>query len=225
MGIIRPARFLARLAKLGGVAFVAMTLAMLAWTFLWPEPDVRGMQKADVIICLGAGMDGAGTLDRAALIRVDRCVQLFKAGLAPAIVFSGGIARVDGPNAGAQMALYAQSRGVPAENTVIEGRAQSTLQNALFSLELIPDAQDIILVTEAFHLPRSWASFHWARWETGLPNDKNFQLVMSENVRRDPPQNVVNWLVLVRESLAIWFNAGRALAYSISPSKQLGWLH
>jgi len=222
---MRLVRFIGRLAKLGTGAFVVMTLAMLAWTFLWPEPDVRGMQKADVIICLGAGMSVDGTLDAAALTRVDRCVQLFEAGLAPSIVFSGGVARLNGPNAGAQMALYAQSLGVPAESTIAEGRAQSTLQNALFSLELVPEAQDIILVTEAFHLPRSWASFHWARWEMELPNDKRFHVVMSEDVRRNLPEGSVNWTTLMRESLAIWFNILRASAYSISSEKSLGWLH
>ena len=222
---MRLARFLGRLAKFGFGLYVVMSLAMLAWTFLWHEPDVRGMQKADAIICLGAGMDGAGTLDRAALTRVDRCVQLFEAGLASTIVFSGGIAREDGPNAGGQMARYAQSLGVPADQTIIEGRAQSTLQNALFSLDLVPDAQDIILVTEAFHLPRSWASFHWARWEMGLPNNKTFHLVMSQDVRRIQPDNKTGWMILLRESIAIWFNAARALAYSISADKPVGWLH
>ena len=218
-------RFLGRLAKLGFAAYVVMTLAMLAWTFLWPEPDVREMQTADVIICLGAGMDPDGTLDGAALTRVDRCVQLLEAGLAPVILFSGGTAREGGPSARAQMARYAQSLGVPEENTIFEGRAQSTLQNALFSLELAPEAEEFILVTEAFHLPRSWASFHWARWEMGLPNTKAFHLVMSENVRRTQPDNSVAWGVLLRESIAIWFNGARALGYSISTQKPIGLLH
>ena len=218
-------RFLGRLVKLGFAAFALMTLSMLAWTFLWPEPDVRGMQKADVIVCLGAGMDDSGLLDRAALTRVDRCVQLFEAGLAPVIIFSGGTAREGGPSAGGQMALYAQSLGVPEEFTIIESRAHSTLQNALFSLELAPVAQDFIIVTEAFHLPRSWASFHWARWELGLVNTKTFHLVMSEDVRRSQPSNTVEWVLLGRESLAIWFNAARALAYSVSTGKPIGLLH
>ena len=218
-------RFLGRLVKLGFAAFVLMTLSMLAWTFLWPEPDVRGMQKADVIVCLGAGMDGAGTLDSAALTRVDRCVQLFEVGLAPVIIFSGGPAREGGPSAGGQMALYAQSLGVREEFTIIESRAHSTLQNALFSLELAPVAQDFVIVTEAFHLPRSWASFHWARWELEQPNTKTFHLVMSEDVRRIQPSNSVEWVLLGRESLAIWFNAARALAYSVSTGKPIGLLH
>jgi uncharacterized SAM-binding protein YcdF (DUF218 family) len=222
---MRLVRFVGRFAKLGFAAYIVMTLAMLAWTFLWPEPDVREIQKADVIICLGAGMSADGTLDAAALARVDRCVQLFEADLAPAIVFSGGVAHEDGPNAGGQMARYAQSLGVPEENTIIEGRAQSTLQNALFSLDLTRDAQDIILVTEAFHLPRSWMSFHWARWEMDLPNTMSFHLIMSEDVRRTQPENRIGWPVLFRESIAIWFNGARAAAYSISPHKSVGLLH
>jgi DUF218 domain. len=36
------------------------------------------------------------------------------------------------------------------------------LQNALFSLPLVPEAGRIVLVSDGFHLWRSWASFAWA---------------------------------------------------------------
>jgi uncharacterized SAM-binding protein YcdF (DUF218 family) len=151
-------------------------------------------------------------------------VQLFDAGLAPVIIFSGGIARPTGPSAGAQMGRFAMTRGVPQDGVFAEGLAQSTLQNALFSLPLIPNAERIIIVTEAFHLPRSWASFRWAQWELGHPA-KSFTLVMSEDVRRNPLTGDVRWNMLVRESLAIWFNAVRAAAYSVAPHDPVDWLH
>jgi hypothetical protein len=66
-----------------------MTLSMLAWTFLWQQPDMRALQSADAIVCMGGGMDTDGTLSAPTLTRVERCVQLFDAGLTPVIVFSG----------------------------------------------------------------------------------------------------------------------------------------
>jgi uncharacterized SAM-binding protein YcdF (DUF218 family) len=224
MGIRRLARFSGWLFKWGTAAFVVMTLSMLAWTFLWPEPDVRALQPADAIVCMGGSMSADGALAASTLTRVERCVQLFEAGLAPVIIFSGGIARPTGPSAGSQMGRFAVTLGVPQDAVIAEGLAQSTLQNALFSLPLIPNADRIIIVTEAFHLPRSWASFRWARWELGHPAT-SVTLVMSEDVRRDPATGEIVWTMLVRESLAIWFNAVRAVAYTVAPHDPVDWLH
>lgn len=215
---------LRRLFKWSGIAFVVMTVAMLAWTFLWPEPDMRDVKRADAIICMGGGMDARGTLAAATLTRVERCVQLFEAGRAPVVVFTGGTARPNGPSAGGQMARFARSLGLPASAAFIEGAAQSTLQNALFSYPLLAKADHVIVVTEAFHLPRSGASFYWAAWELGLDRP-SVTLVMSERVRRNPVSGNIGWRILARESLAIWFNAARALAYSASPHKPVDWLH
>lgn len=221
MGIIRA---LGRLFKWSIAVFVLMSVLMLGWTFAWPEPDVRGLKSADAILCLGGGMDARGTLANATLKRVERCVQLYEAGLAPVIIFTGGTPTATSPSAGGEMGRYAVKLGLPEDAVVEEGRAQSTLQNALFSLDLAQGGDHFIIVTEAFHLPRSWASFHWARWQLGLPA-MSFALVMSEPVRSDPVSGDVRWQILARESLAIWFNATRAVAYSVSPNRSVDWLH
>lgn len=202
-----------------------MTCAMLGWTFLWPEPDYSALETADAIVCLGGGMSPDGTLAAPVLTRIQRCVDLYDAGLAPRVIFTGGTAAPNGPNAGAQMARYAQTIGLPADRTLVEGRAQSTLQNALFSLEQAEGEQDFIIVTEAFHLPRSWASFRWAWWIMGIEGQPTLQLVMSEPVRSDPVSGSPSWRMLARESLAIWFNAARALVYTVAPDPSVDWLH
>ena len=213
-----------KLLKLGIALYVSMTLAMLVWTFVWPVPDTEDFKTADAVVCLGGGMSANGTLAAPVLTRIERCVQLFEADRAPVIVFSGGTAVEGGPDAGTQMALYAASLGLPASATLIEDRAQSTLQNALLSLELVPNAQRVIVVSEAFHLPRSWASFKWAARETGHA-DLSVSLAMSENVRRDPRTGGIRWRILARESIAIWFNAARAISYSVMPDPDVNWLH
>lgn len=117
---------------------------------------------------LGSGFEYQNELGIGSLGRVDRCVDLYNAGLAPIVVFIGGIARPDGPNSARQMGLYAQSLGLPAGAVVEEGVAQSTLQNASLILALPDNMDTIILVTEAFHLPSSKASFRWAAWQLGI---------------------------------------------------------
>jgi uncharacterized SAM-binding protein YcdF (DUF218 family) len=122
------------------------------------------------------------------------------------------------------MGRFAMTLGLLQSAVVEDGLAQSTLQNALFSLPLIPNAEHIIVVTEAFHLPRSWASFRWAAWELDHPAT-SVTLVMSEDVRCDPHTGDVRWNILIRESLAIRFNLARALAYSMGLNDPVDWLH
>lgn len=216
-------RALTRLLKWAATAYLLMTLALLAWTFAWPEPAVDRLDPADAIVCLGGGMTPDGVLDPAVERRVARCVQLYQAAIAPVVVFSDGAYRPDGPNGGAQMANHADGLGLPGGAILIEPNALSTLQNGLFSLALLPDAQRIVIVSEAFHLPRVYASFHWAAWQAGHPR-LEIALVMSEPVRHVGGNGPVHWPILARESLAIWFNVGRAVAYSVAPRKTIDWL-
>lgn len=219
MGIRPLARFFRRWIKRAFAAYAILSLAMLAWTFLWPAPDLDAIAPADAIICLGGGMDAQGVLAEPTLKRVERCAALYNAGLAPMVLFTGGTASPDGPSAAGQMGRYAETLGVPTSAILTEDRAQSTLQNALFSLPLIPDAASLIVVTEAFHLPRSWASIKWAAWELGTLSPA-ITLVKSQNVRLNPNGHP-NKNILVRESIALPFNALRAIAYTTA--KQLGW--
>ena len=128
-------RALRRLAIWLGGLVAAAFLAVLAWTFLWPMDRVP--DRADVIVCLGAGMGPDGRLHAPAIRRVETCADLWRGGIAPRVVFTGGVRINDGPAAGDQMANLAMSLGVPADDIVTENKAQSTLQNAIFTRDLI----------------------------------------------------------------------------------------
>lgn len=217
-------KLLIRITRFFLVAYLIVTLAMLAWTFLWPDPDIDTLDTGDVIVCLGGGMNAQGVLAPATLRRVDRCAELYEAGIAPVVLFTGGRPTPQSPSAGGQMMRYAQTLGVPQSQMIVEPAAQSTLQNALFSMEYLQSAQRLVIVTEAFHLPRSYASFRWAAWEGGV-DPFSVQLVMSEPVRRDVVTGGIRWQILARESIAIWFNLARAAAYSLTPNASTDWLH
>lgn len=208
---------------LAGAGLLAATFAgVLAWTFLWPMD--RTPNPADVIVCLGAGMGADGTLHPPARKRVETCAALYRAGIAPRIVMTGGVRVNGGPAAGDQMADLAVTLGVPATDVIVENRAQSTLQNAIFTKVLIGTEARILLVSEAFHLPRSWVSFRWAGFD-------DIALHPSEKVRRAVTGTGPGLTILGREALAIWFNLVRAGAYGlgglagIPADDRLGWLH
>jgi len=57
-----------------------------------------------------------------------------------------------------------QALGVERERLILEGRSRNTYENALFTKELVTPAPDEtwLLVTSAFHMPRSMALFRKA---------------------------------------------------------------
>lgn len=152
-------------------------------------------------------MDPSGRLHRSSTLRVDRGVALWKSGLAPQIHFTGGVGLPGGPSAGAQMAARAMSQGIPEAAITIETRSHSTLQNALFSQPMLGNASTLILVTEGFHLPRSWVTFKWA--------DPCIRLSLVHSTRFR--QGLISGTqMMLREGLAVWFNITRALIHGVA---------
>lgn len=90
--------------------------------------------------------------------------ELAARGETPLLVMSGGRSDGDPAAKATLMADAARAAGVPVSDIRVEVESHSTLQNALFSRDLLgEDAQaPLIIVTHRYHLPRSWASFRWA---------------------------------------------------------------
>jgi len=141
-------------------------------------------------------------LQKSSTVRVDKGVELFKTGAAPRIHFTGGLASPNAPSAGHQMAARAMDFGLPETAITYEGGSYSTLQNALFSKQDWQNADHIVLVTEGFHLPRSWATFK------AFGADR----ITLVNARRFRGKRIKSGIrMTLREALAIWFNATRFL--------------
>ncbi len=200
MKLLRALRFLMALAI---STFLITLVFVVGFAALQPlfEPDP--FDPADMIVVLGAGMDANGDLHISSKLRVEKGVKLFKQGAAPRMHFTGGVGRPNGVSAGGQMAKMAQGMGVPASATSFEGNSYSTLQNALFSAPYLARTKRIILVTEGFHLPRSWASFrYFGAPETALARSVAFR-------QTSPNLRFPAITMCIREVLAIWFNIGR----------------
>ena len=191
----------------GLVIFCSITLfltafSICAYAILHQQPHAKG----DVIVVLGAGMDSDGSLHAPSIARVETGVGLYRNGAASHIHFTGGRAVMGGPSAGDEMAALALSLGVPSDAITVETESLSTLQNALFSRPYLENHRRIILVTEAFHLPRAVASFWWMGMQ-------DVQAVHSARFRRTEA-GLINPRMIGREAVAIWFNLGRALLWS-----------
>ncbi|MBV1863143.1 MAG: YdcF family protein [Rhodobacteraceae bacterium] len=204
MIVLRAVRFLLALAV---TTFLLTFFAVVGFAALQPffEPDP--FSPADTIVVLGAGMDADGTLHISSMLRVEKAVALFQSGAGGKMHFTGGVGRPKGVSAGEQMARMAQQLGVPEAATSFEGGSYSTLQNALLSAPYLKNAKRVILVTEGFHLPRSWASFkYFGTQDTALARSVAFR-------QTSPNLRFPGLTMCIREALAIWFNLGRLIVW------------
>lgn len=161
MGVIRA---IWRLIEAGFLILIGFALATLAGIVLY-EPPERGEYAAIVVLSHGVAADG--TLSPQTAARTETGVALYEAGLAPRVVFSGGLGGLEPKSKGALMADAAIADGLPESVAEIEGDSHSTLQNALYTARLAPDLLDqpILVVTHRYHGMRSLASFWWAGFE------------------------------------------------------------
>ena len=130
-----------------------------------PQPD---LPQAEAIVILG----GATRNNEPPRIlpdmsdRGDRLLygaKLYKDGLAPKIVLTGGrIEWFGGDSSEAEsMATILELMGIPRSAMILESKSLNTHENAVFTKEILKreDIDRVLLVTSAAHMPRSLAIF------------------------------------------------------------------
>ena len=111
---------------------------------------------ADAVVVLGASVGSGGRPSPALRARAERGIELLHAGRAPVLVGTGGVGAFP-PAEGAVIAQLAIEQGVPPAAVVIENRARSTEESAIFLRQLADGYgwRRLILVSDAYHLPRA----------------------------------------------------------------------
>lgn len=128
------------------------------------EADRPLPTQLDAIVVLGGGLEGRfeGVRDLPDLNdsgdRVWQAARLYKQGVAPRVVLSGGQFDAD-PRREAEalgMKVFMLDLGVPEHALLIEDQSRTTFENALRTRELVGDGRHTIaLVTSAFHMGRA----------------------------------------------------------------------
>jgi vancomycin permeability regulator SanA len=120
---------------------------------------------ADVIIVLGAAVKPNGIPSNALLRRVQHAVTLWKAGLAPRLLMTGGVGQFPPSEAEVMQAIAIKS-GVPEEAILLESQGVSTLDSAQKCLQLLKKTNigslsqlKAIIVTDNWHMGRSLMTF------------------------------------------------------------------
>ncbi len=125
-----------------------------------------GLQTADQIyanaldapsnpaaIVLGAGYWPGGRLSHALADRMDTAIALYEAGKVNKLLLTGDNRFAD-YNEPAAMAAYAQARGVPREDLVLDYAGRRTYDSC-YRASVIFGVERAMLVTQEFHLPRA----------------------------------------------------------------------
>jgi uncharacterized SAM-binding protein YcdF (DUF218 family) len=174
------------LLALGGNRLVAMSLLRsLEWRFL-PSPALRDYsERADVIVVLGGGTRAfeyprlSSEVNEAG-DRLLYAAKLYRRGVAPRILLSGGSAWVaggPGPTDAENMANLLRDIGIPREALILEAVSRNTRENAVqtWSILSAQGIERIVLVTSAMHMPRAESVFRRVGFEV-VPAPTDFQV-------------------------------------------------
>jgi uncharacterized SAM-binding protein YcdF (DUF218 family) len=145
----------------------------------------------DAIIVLGTPALDDGSPSPEQRERVEESVREFKAGVAGELIMTGGAAHnhfVEGD----VMKGLAVVEGVPADDVIVEGQAQDTIQNIYYSDRILEAHHwhSVEVVSSPSHLPRAalilshWNGLKWsmhrAHWPPEYSQEKIEAIILRE---------------------------------------------
>ena len=136
-----------------GFLMIGTWLISLAGVMFWERRDTA--RPAAAIVVLGAAQY-VGRPSPVLRARLDHAIDLWKRGLAPRIIFTGGFGDHDTTSEAAVGQRYAIGHGVPPRAILIENAGRSTaasLQHVATLMDAEP-SRDVILVSDPFHMLR-----------------------------------------------------------------------
>ncbi|HRE49073.1 MAG TPA: YdcF family protein [Aggregatilineales bacterium] len=140
---------------IGLVALILLPLGFALYIYSYGQVDRAA--PAAVIIVLGAGTRPSGAPSPSHIRRIDHALALYKQGLAPAILCTGGYTDRH-PNSEARACQQRlEAFGVPASAIFLEEKSLSTEENALESKPIMAQQgwQTALLVSDSYHLWRA----------------------------------------------------------------------
>lgn len=143
----------------------------------WPRTQVVAESRsAPVALVLGAGLNRDGSAGVVLQDRVETAAELYFAGKVEKLLMSGDNSTIYYDEPGA-MLEYALSLGVPEEAIVLDFAGRRTYDSC-YRAKAIFGVDDLIVVTQAFHLPRALYLCNAFDIEaTGTPaDDANYRL-------------------------------------------------
>jgi uncharacterized SAM-binding protein YcdF (DUF218 family) len=130
-------------------------------------PPAQRLRPADVLVVLGHPANADGSPSPAMQEQVALAAALHRAGLAPALLCTGGAVHNEHVEAQVMAALAVQF-GIPAAAIATETQARDTFENARYCRQIMQARgwRDAIVVTTPYHVRRASRIFHLA----GIPH-------------------------------------------------------
>jgi len=142
-----------RLALKGAGLLAVAWMISLGGVLLWGGRDAA--RPSDAIVVLGAAQY-AGRPSPVLKARLDHALGLWKRGLAPNVILTGGKGSGDTTSEAAVGRIYLLRRGVPDRAMLMENEGRSTAESlgGVARLAAARAISDVILVSDPFHMMR-----------------------------------------------------------------------
>jgi len=148
-----PSRLGSRLLAGVTIAVIATWMTSAIAVIVWGARDRA--RASDAIVVLGAAQY-VGRPSPVLRARLDHALDLWDRGLAPRLIFTGGMGAGDTTSEAAVSRIYALRRGVPDTAILMEDEGRTT-RESLAAVSAIMRAQRMrtaILVSDPFHMLR-----------------------------------------------------------------------
>ncbi len=122
-----------------------------------------------VILVLGAGLETNGTVKAKLAVRLEQARTLARIYPSAPMILTGGNQK-SGVTEAYTMSLWLTKRGIPRKRLILEDRAKDTVENALYSAEILEKlgATHVTLVTSSSHVRRGLVDLQEACLQRGL---------------------------------------------------------
>lgn len=121
--------------------------------YVYGIEDIEILEKADCVLALGALVYSEDRLSLVLKDRVDYAIEIYKAGKADRLLFSGDHGQTDYDEVNAMMD-YAISKGVPKEHIFLDHAGFSTYES-MYRARDVFCVKSVIIVTQKFHVSRA----------------------------------------------------------------------
>ena len=151
---------LKKLEKLAVVLFILWMISLITVVTILSLSSISDDNNAsDCILLLGAGLHG----EQPSLVLIERlnlALDCINSNKDLKVIVTGGKGKGEDITEAEAMKRYLVSHGVPEENIITEDKATSTMENMLFSAEIIKsrfgsDMKKVTIVTSDFHMFRA----------------------------------------------------------------------
>ncbi|MFN2564295.1 MAG: YdcF family protein [Gemmatimonadaceae bacterium] len=146
-------RALLRLAWYASIIVFAIWLVALGAVIAWGSRDRA--QRSDAIVVLGAAQYW-GRPSPVLRARLDHAVGLYRRGMAPRVVLTGGVGVGDTTSEAAVSRKYVIGEGIPDSAILLETTGRTTRESLRSVARMLQSGQDrrVILVSDPFHMLR-----------------------------------------------------------------------